>query len=670
MDAETPVRGEHTNNDEREEQADFDLRRVGVVLRRRVRLMLVVFAAVVVAAAAITLLMPPIYQAEVTLMVQKTDAGAAASVLGDIPLIGGALAPRGSKTQELLLEHPDLTEKAAKELGLLKETQSIDELEYTVQADSDSESDLVVLKVEGKDPGKAADLAKRITDLFLKQSRELAQESPKQAAADMRGELRDMETALAESEEKLRKYQAAHGIADIGASITASIERAAALGAQSDTASSTRAGAQSAADYFRRKLAREHSTYIASSTIARNPVVQKLESDLSDVQLQRAAQAVAHGPQHPDVKKLDERIAEATAQLRDAMQTVIESQVKSSNPVYIELAQQLAVNEAETAKAAGEEAALATLSEREMAKMGEWPDMATQLGRLKRDQQVAADLYVMLMKNYQQMKINEAVASPGVTLVAEAKLPEKPVRPQKVLNMVLGFAVGLLLALLGAVLAEALDDRMRTEADVSRRLGLRVLGVLPAARDMAGYIVGSASDPELGERFRALRTSIRFAFGGASPPTLLVTSPGAGEGKTSVALGLGIALAQNGHRVVVVDADMRRSAARKGVVFSVDDEAVQGLSAVLAGLAEPMGLVRRTGIDRLSVLPAGEVPPNPVELLDSPRARETLELLRTHFDVVVVDSPPCPAFVETVLAATMCEASLLVLDATLTRAGD
>ena len=669
MDAETPVRGEPVTNDEHEEPADLDLRRVGGVLRRRWRLMLVVFVAVVALAAAITWLVLPTYQAQVTLMVQKTDSSAAASVLGDIPLIGGSLGSSGSKTQELLLENPDLTERAAKELGLLKPTQTVDELEYTVQADSDGESDLVVLKVEGKNPGKAADLANRITDLFLKQGRELAQQTPRDAADYIGGELESMEKTLAQSEDELRKYQAAHGIADIQASISASINRAATLNAQSDAAASARAGAQSSADYFRRKLASEHSTYVASSTIARNPVVEKLESDLSDVQLQRAAQAVAHGPQHPDVKKLDERISEATAQLRDAMRTVIESQVESPNPVYTELAQQLAVSEAEAAKAAGEQAALAQLSDLERQKMGEWPDMATQLGRLKRDQQVTADLYVMLMKNYQQQRINVAVASPGVTLVAPAKLPEKPVWPQKMLNMALGVAAGVLLALLAAVLTEALDDRMRTDTDVSRRLGLRALGVLPAARDMAGYVRGSESDPELADRFRTLRTTIRFAFGGSPPPTLLVTSPGAGEGKTSVAFGLGTALAQVGQRVVVVDADMRRSAARKGSVFG-GDEVVQGLSAVLAGLAEPMGLVRRTGVDRLSLLPAGEVPPNPVELTDSPRARETLELLRTHFDVVLVDSPPCPAFVETLLAAAMCEASVVVLDATLTRAAD
>jgi len=668
VDADKAERGDPDTAGEHEERADLDLRRIGGILRRRVRLMLLVFVVVVGLAAAITWLMPPTYEAEVTALVQQQQQGSQlTNVLGELPLLGGALGGQSTKTQELLLEHPDLTEQAAKELGIAT---SLKDLEYAVDAQSDPDSNLVRLTVQGRDPGKAADLANRITDLFMAQGRRLAQETPRTAADYVMGELRQMEKDLGQSEDALRRYQAEHGIADIGASITASIERAATLQGQADAAGATRAAAQQAADYYRRKLAREHATYIASSTIARNPVVQKLETDLSDLQEQRAAQTVMHGPEHPEVRRIDKRIREATAQLSQAMATVIEDRVQSSNPVYLELTTNLAAAEAEAQRAAIQETVLNSLGSREMQQMSKWPDMATELGRLKRNASVDADLYVMLMKNYQQMRINEAVASSGVTVVSHAKLPEEPIRPQKALYMALGTAVALLLALLACALAEALDDRLRTEEQVERALKLPTLAVIPAIRDMEGHLLGHEADPAVADQFRLLRTNLRFASRGSVPAVLLVTSPGPSEGKTSVAFGLGIALAQGGQRVLVVDADLRQSAARKRVALAGGAETGPGLSSVLATMAGPMEVIRRTSLDRLSFLPAGDVPPNPVELLDSTQAQETFAMLREHFDAIVVDSPPCPVFVETVVTAALCDATLVVLDASRTRARD
>lgn len=661
---------EEPKQGDQQEHADLDLSRIGGIFRRRARLMTAVLILVVAATAAITWLMTPIYKAEVTLLVEKAETGSVGSVLGELPLLGGAaLGSRTAKTQEILLEHPDLAERAAKELGLLEATQSIEDLDYKVQADSDVDSDIIMLTVEGPDPGKAADLANRITDRFLKRNRELAQQRARQAAHYIQGELRQMEQALARSEEELRQYQAEHGLADIQASITASINRAATLGAQSDTAQSQRAGAQQAADYFRRKLAKEHSTYIASSTIAQNPVVQKLEADLSDAQVQRAAQSAIHGPDHPDVKRLDQRIAEITKQLANAMRTVIESQVESSNPVYLELAKQLATSEAEAARAGAQEAALAALRDRELARMAEWPNLATELDRLRRDTQVTSDLYVTLMKNYQQMRINEAIASPGVSIVARAKLPDEPVRPQKALNLVLGAAVGLLLAFLAAALAEASDDRMRSPDDVSHRLGLKSLGVLPASPEVPAYVAGKDSDSLVGDYFRALRTNLRFACGNDVPRRLLVTSSGAGEGKTTVAIGLAMVLAQNGRRVLLADANLRQSPAH-WLPWAETAENGRGFSEALAGLADPLQLVVRTRIDGLWFLPRGEAPRNPVELFDSHRAVETLDALGKEFDIIILDAPHSSVFVETLVAAAMCDALLLVIDATTTRARD
>jgi capsular exopolysaccharide synthesis family protein len=340
--------------------------------------------------------------------------------------------------------------------------------------------------------------------------------------------------------------------------------------------------------------------------------------------------------------------------------------MQAPNPLREELVKELALAEAEVHRTSAQEAAFRSLTGQELAKLKEWPDVATQLGRLKRNAQVASELYVMLMKNYQQMRVNEAIASPGVTVVAQARLPEKPVSPRKKLNVALGGAVGLLLAFLLAALAEALDDRLRSAEETTRRVGLRALGAVPTTTDVAAYLAGEVESGELSDAFAALRVGVRAAAG-AVPRVLLVSSAGALEGKSAIAVGLGLALARAGVRTLVVDGDLRREAEAKRLAFP---SVGPGLSGVLRGEIEAESAVQPTWAEGLHFLPAGTIPDAPMELLDTPRAATALGALRGSHDCVLIDGPTFTGSTEARLLAGLCEGSLVVVDQTRTRAAD
>ncbi|HUS80883.1 MAG TPA: CpsD/CapB family tyrosine-protein kinase [Armatimonadota bacterium] len=195
-------------------------------------------------------------------------------------------------------------------------------------------------------------------------------------------------------------------------------------------------------------------------------------------------------------------------------------------------------------------------------------------------------------------------------------------------------------------------------------LGLETLGVIGAIDDPE-RLIPVATDPRtpVSEAYRVLRTNIRYAALDAPLRTILVTSPGPTEGKSVTVANLAATMAEAGLKVVTVDADLRRP--RQHHLFELERE--PGLTdALLAGRLD--GQVRPTMyVGQLGVLPAGELPPNPAEVLGSARMGELLARLAEKADVVIVDSPPSLPVTDAAVLARQVDAVLLVLDAGKTR---
>jgi capsular exopolysaccharide synthesis family protein len=164
------------------------------------------------------------------------------------------------------------------------------------------------------------------------------------------------------------------------------------------------------------------------------------------------------------------------------------------------------------------------------------------------------------------------------------------------------------------------------------------------------------------ESFRAIRTNLLFSSSEPGGRTVAITSSGPGEGKTLIATNLAIALAQAGGRVLLIDADMRKSRAHHA--FKVVP--TPGLSNVIVGDAKASHAVRRTEVANLWFLPAGVHPPNPSELLGSKRFIDFLATLSAHFEWVVIDTPPVMAVTDSCVAAHVTQAVIFVVGAEMT----
>ncbi|MBD7917217.1 polysaccharide biosynthesis tyrosine autokinase [Cellulomonas sp. Sa3CUA2] len=229
-------------------------------------------------------------------------------------------------------------------------------------------------------------------------------------------------------------------------------------------------------------------------------------------------------------------------------------------------------------------------------------------------------------------------SSVKMTTVREAVSPESPATPRTKINAALGVILGAALVVVIGVLRQVLNTRVRNESDIAKVTDIAVVGAIPLDEDAVKRPLILQADPRSprSEAFRRLRTNVQFLGAGGGPALFAVTSSVPGEGKTSTIVNLGIALADAGQRVMLIDCDLRRPAVARylGIEGSV------GLTTVLIGQATAREVVQPWGNGRLDVLPSGEIPPNPSELLGSPRMQALLRELSSAYDVVLLDTPP------------------------------
>jgi len=231
----------------------------------------------------------------------------------------------------------------------------------------------------------------------------------------------------------------------------------------------------------------------------------------------------------------------------------------------------------------------------------------------------------------------------NIRLIDAAMPPLSPIKPRKMFNMLLALIGGLGLGLFAAVLVEFIDQTIRTQEDVENKVGLPFLGLVPYTDPVKTQTVYNhlllSEHSLISESIRNLRTMVDFAEVSGKDKSLIVTSSVRGEGKTFITANLAAAIAQAGEKVLVVDGDLRRSNLHK--IFRVSNS--KGLSDFLAGgrnVDDLRPLIQPTDVNNLSILTCGPRPPNPAEMLNTPRLSAFLAWACAEYDRVIVDCPP------------------------------
>lgn len=331
-----------------------------------------------------------------------------------------------------------------------------------------------------------------------------------------------------------------------------------------------------------------------------------------------------------------------------------------------ELSNLVVGTEAELREAIEKERNLQALFNEAKAEAFEVEKKKLELDRLKQETDSAKRQYESVFKRLKDIELSGLLRTSNVRVLDAARPNPAAVRPNVPQSILLGVVAGLLAGLGLALLLEFLDSSITTQVEIEERLGVTFLGFVPSIPESAGgskdLHIHREPKSHIAECTRAVRTNLLFMSPDKPFKRMVVTSSGPQEGKSTTAINLGIAMAQSGQKVLIVDTDMRRPRLHKA--FGVANEL--GVSSLVVGEGKLDDAIKTTEVPGLYLLPCGPIPPNPAELLHTQAFADLLASLGNRFDRVVLDSPPVGAVADAVVLATQADGVVLVLKAGVT----
>ncbi|HLT28959.1 MAG TPA: polysaccharide biosynthesis tyrosine autokinase [Myxococcaceae bacterium] len=537
-------------------------------------------------------------------------------------------------------------------LQRMSELDAVSLLQQRLSVVPQKDTRIVQVRVEDPDPERAALLANEVADAYIAESLALKLRTSESASAWLEERLTDLETKSKQSELALFEFKkdgdilttalddrlsiVTERLTKYNAALTEVRTRIAALKARAEAFGKLRRDAPNASDWA------EGLPYAEGDTL-----LTSLRQTLMDVSAQCAELSARYLSDHP------------------ALMGCVAKQKASQENLERELNNRIRAAQTELAEAQANERNLDALLEQVKAEAFEVNRKQIAYDQLQREATNDQRLYDLVLTRLKDIELSGMLRTTNVRSLDAARPSWIPVSPNVKQNLLFGLIAGLVLGV-GVVLGrEFLDSTVKTQEDVEERLRVPFLGLFP----MVGEAEGMAAARDLhvfkhpnsaaAECCRAIRTNLLFATPDDPFKTLVVTSSGPEEGKSTITISLGVAMAQSGSRVLLVDTDMRRPRLHKA--FGVPNDV--GVSSLIVGEGSLERAVKSTEVPGLFVLPCGPIPPNPAELLHAQGFEKLLAELSETYDRIIFDSPPVNAVADAVVLGAQVDGVVLVLKA-------
>ncbi len=527
------------------------------------------------------------------------------------------------------------------------------------------DTDFFVLSATGYSPVSAATMANLVVQTYYRKN-----------LADTRGEntlvkeflaeqLAIMEIVLAESEDSLTMFKEEHGIVSLSTESAQIVRNLSTFETAAATSRTEQGALQAQKTYYSDQLEIGRAGFAEDITNLNTTFIASLESDIATLESSRAAM-MSGGSSEDDnvIRELDSQISARREALTRALGEAAYSQYPQDPAQSLQgIVSQLVTVESQLRAERIRESVLRSIIQDIEDNISVLPELELRLLRLERNWRVSEDIYLLLRTKWEEVRIAEAGQLGNVTIVDTA-LPGGMIKPNKKRNLILGIFAGLAAGIGFIFLKEQLDSSIKNPEDIET-MGIPVIGVIPKVprSDVAipggkqGLIMITAPRQAASEAYRDLRTSLRFSAIEDGIHSILITSAGPGEGKSTTAGNLAVAIAQAGSRVLIVDTDLRRPVMHK--MFGLKQE--PGFSETVTGIVPLAEAVNNTGIENLSVLTSGHIPHNPSELLGSRKFSNLHATLKETYDMIIFDSPPIAVVTDPIVMSPEVDATLMIV---------
>jgi capsular exopolysaccharide synthesis family protein len=649
---------------------EFNLRDILDVVMRRWPWMLLTFSLVVVLGTAWTITRPKAYASSAEVAVpenKRISLGPIASLPGLDPLKDLANS-RTVETQMRMLQSVDFRKAALANLPAEVEAESRAK-PPVLNIASGKDSGVITISVTAASPKLAAAMANSVVDTFIVRDQEESKATTTQAVTYIDGEMKRVQGELTEARKRLAEFETDYRLPsadDRSASATSEMAR---LQAALDATEGEATSARETMRVLKARMSPEDVAVAMGTAEVEDEVARDLRAQIAILEKRRVELLVEYELTAPAVVKVEAEIAAVTAKrnkyMRDTqrknMAKVDSSRVSPDlQRMYTDA---LARHDAAESRATSTRARLAA----EQARVAQMPAMRAEAAELLSAVKQYEQIFAQLAQSYQTLRITEASSLSNVRVLSKAVERRTPVSPKVGRNILMLLALGLLLACVAAVVIDSMDDRIHAQETLHRMSPLPVLASIPLVPEETSpqLIENQGRHSPVLEGMRLLRGNLTFAALDRATRIIAVTSAGAGEGKSTTALNLAIAMAMDGKRVIIVDADLRRPSQHN--YFGLPR--TTGLTSVLTGQATLDEAIQETAQPGVSLLATGPLPPNPPEVLNSQQTRQLIADLGTRYDAVIVDTPPAAGLSDTPIIATMVDGILIVVSANQTRKG-
>ena len=508
------------------------------------------------------------------------------------------------------------------------------------------DSKLVNVSFESFDPALAASVTNTLVQQYIKTNLQRHYDSGTQAREFLKQQLGEMQANLERADRALQDFARKQGIADLESHIKLANDKLASLQEKLTDVQQRKVELQIKNDRIQAGKGDDLPEIVSSDLIG------KLQEELVKRRSEYSELLAQFKPQYPSVLELKNRIDQLQAQIQDE-RNYIQQGIISQYEGLVD--QEKALN----AAIQQQEQRLLSLNQ-----------SSVQYNILKREVDTNKELYDGLLQRMKEIGVAAGVRENNVAVIDAARKAIKPFEPSLRFNALMALIFGTFGGTGIAFFLQFLDNTVRRPEDIEELVDLPSLGLVPHValgkgkqardidpRELAFYSVNQRQS-EISEAYRSLRTSLTFSSPEGMPRTLLVTSTGPGEGKTTTASNLACVLAQNGKRTLLVDADLRKAQLHK----YYNKAQVPGLTQRITRRDYTTNsFVHETEVENLFVLTSGTIPPNPAELLAPERVAALIAELTDAFDHIIVDSAPVLGLADALVLSRSVEAVMLIV---------